>query len=315
MKRLCTIVAILLIGALCLTACGGGDENLTAIGTTAPDLPAVEIGSTVIRPPTRSANKQYSARRCTLSLIELWEAADAVAWVSIGNWLSETEHGSYYDATVRECYKGDLPASIVLEQAGASTKTYTDFPLFTYGNEFLIFLHKWDEEAISVVGATDGTVIPSKPPSIKYDTGPELEWETEEDGVMPIEDDDIWVELPSIGPTIVTREELDPELSPETEPELPYENCYQILQNVALLDAAVGMDGKLYLWDRYYLVDPYLGLTSSVGRIEEEIESDLLQILEARDAYSYRLFDNRIFYRFTDLLECMQNPPPETSET
>lgn len=106
---------------LLLTACGG-----------------------VVRPPVRigEATGNASFNR-SFSLTEAFEEADVVALVQVGNWLGEKTDGfsyTYYEADALECYKGDIPAHFTLMQSGASTSTYEDYPLYTYGNQLLLFL-------------------------------------------------------------------------------------------------------------------------------------------------------------------------------
>ena len=69
-------------------------------------------------------------------------AADAVARVEIGNWIGEDMqiHKTYYEATVLEFYKGNIPAAFTLLQDGCSAGTLKGYPLFTCGNELLVFL-------------------------------------------------------------------------------------------------------------------------------------------------------------------------------
>ena len=120
MKR--RISVLLLAGMLLLlTACGG-----------------------VVRPPVRigEATGNASFNR-SYSLTEAFEEADVVALVQVGNWLGEKTDGfpyTYYEADALECYKGDIPAHFTLMQSGASTSTYEDYPLYTYGNQLLLFL-------------------------------------------------------------------------------------------------------------------------------------------------------------------------------
>lgn len=68
--------------------------------------------------------------------------ADVVARIEVGNWISEdTElHKSYYEATVLQCFKGDIPDTFTLLQDGCSTATMKNYPLFISGNELLVFL-------------------------------------------------------------------------------------------------------------------------------------------------------------------------------
>ena len=120
MKR--RISVLLLAGMLLLlTACGG-----------------------VVRPPVRIGEATGNASFNRLySLTEAFEEADVVALVQVGNWLGENTDGfpyTYYEADALECYKGDIPAHFTLMQSGASTSTYEDYPLYTYGNQLLLFL-------------------------------------------------------------------------------------------------------------------------------------------------------------------------------
>lgn len=69
-------------------------------------------------------------------------ACDMVAHIKVGNWLAEDNviSSTYYEATVIECYKGENIKNIVLKQDGCSEWTMRGYPLFTAGNEFLLFL-------------------------------------------------------------------------------------------------------------------------------------------------------------------------------
>ena len=68
--------------------------------------------------------------------------ADAVARIKVGDWLSEDleVEQTYYEATVLQCFKGDMPETITLLQDGSSAATLNRYPLFTRGNEMLLFL-------------------------------------------------------------------------------------------------------------------------------------------------------------------------------
>ena len=138
MKR--RIFTFLLAAALVLlTAC-------SSRGTEPP----VRIGEAT---GNASFNRSYS-------LTEAFEEADVVALVQVGNWLGEKTEGfpyTYYEADALECYKGDIPAHFTLMQSGASTSTYEDYPLYTYGNQLLLFLRHsqtdWGEAYIQYPGA------------------------------------------------------------------------------------------------------------------------------------------------------------------
>lgn len=138
MKR--RIFTFLLAAALVLlTAC-------SSRGTEPP----VRIGEAT---GNASFNRSYS-------LMEAFEEADVVALVQVGNWLGEKTEGfpyTYYEADALECYKGDIPAHFTLMQSGASSSTYEDYPLYTYGNQLLLFLRHsqtdWGEAYIQYPGA------------------------------------------------------------------------------------------------------------------------------------------------------------------
>lgn len=78
------------------------------------------------------------------SLKEAAEASDAVACVRIGDWLGDHEDKvtTMFEAEVTRIVKGELPERIVLHQDGTSEYTYTNYPLFTAGNEMLVLLKK-----------------------------------------------------------------------------------------------------------------------------------------------------------------------------
>ena len=79
--------------------------------------------------------------------------ADAVAIVEIGNWLGEgVESGTYYDAKVIKCYKGNMDSKIKIVQAGNSEETDWRYPLFTYGNKILVALTEGDETDVTKDG-------------------------------------------------------------------------------------------------------------------------------------------------------------------
>ena len=114
-----------------------------------------------VEPPVRIGEATGNA--CfnrSFSLTEAFEEADVVALVQVGNWLGEKTDGfpyTYYEADALECYKGDIPAHFTLMQSGASTSTNEDYPLYTYGNQLLLFLRHsqtdWGEAYIQYPGA------------------------------------------------------------------------------------------------------------------------------------------------------------------
>lgn len=102
--------------------------------------------SNIVLPPSRMGTEgTFSAlftKRYTFE--SAFAESDMVALVKIGNWLSEDDviKSTYYEATIVECYKGENIQNIILKQDGCSDWTMRGFPLFTYGNELLLFLRK-----------------------------------------------------------------------------------------------------------------------------------------------------------------------------
>ncbi len=130
LKRWGAIAACLvLVVGLCLGFLGGKEE--------------------IVLPPSRyGANAGQLSIYCP-SFEEAWDAADVIAWVRVGNWLGERSGDkvldtTYFEAEVIRTYKGNPGESIVLEQVGSSNWTVKCYPLFTYGNEMLLFLQGGD---------------------------------------------------------------------------------------------------------------------------------------------------------------------------
>ena len=99
----------------------------------------------IVLPPTRiGEGKSY----VTLANFYTFESAiaesDIVAHVRIGNWIGENidSDTTYYEATIVEQFTGEEIYEIVLKQDGCSRCTYAGYPLFTSGNELLVFLKK-----------------------------------------------------------------------------------------------------------------------------------------------------------------------------
>lgn len=121
------ILAVLMANAGCVNH---ADNQLV--------LPPSRIGEETIH---ASFAKEYSFESALSS-------ADVVARIEVGNWIAEdTElRKTYYEATVLQCFKGSIPTTFTLLQDGCSTGTLKGYPLFTSGNEMLVFLN----EAIEV---------------------------------------------------------------------------------------------------------------------------------------------------------------------
>ncbi len=137
---------LVLVVGLCVGMLGGvpaqpqGSEP--QLNHPQPSEPAKEI----VLPPTRYGEVQaQSSLYRGFTLEEGVEEADVVAWIRIGNWLGEDTDSlltkTYFRAEVVECYKGNIPNNFVLKQYGSSAETTLGFPLFTYGNELLLFLN------------------------------------------------------------------------------------------------------------------------------------------------------------------------------
>ena len=125
MKRLLSLfaAAFMLLAAGCSQ---GADDSVV--------LPPTRIGESISYP---SLEKSYTFETA-------FSEADAVARIKVGNWLSEDNeiHSTYFDATVLQCFKGNIPESFILIQDGSSNATMDGYPLFTYGNELLVFLNQ-----------------------------------------------------------------------------------------------------------------------------------------------------------------------------
>lgn len=122
MKRFCYLLVVIMF-VMMAAGCSGNTEN-------SPVLPPVRIteGKTTV-----TLANQYT-------FASAFSAADAVARIKVGNWLAENQHTSYYEAAVLQCFKGDMPETITLLQDGSSIATLDRYPLFTNGNEMLLFL-------------------------------------------------------------------------------------------------------------------------------------------------------------------------------
>lgn len=99
----------------------------------------------VILPPARIDEDTYNVSLVRDYTFETaFSTAETVARIKVGNWLSENNeiHSTYFEAAVLQCFKGDIPETFILKQDGSSVGTVKGYPLFTYGNELLLFLKK-----------------------------------------------------------------------------------------------------------------------------------------------------------------------------
>jgi hypothetical protein len=106
---------------------------------------AASSSEAVVLPPTRIGSSDIKVEFETkYTFASAISEADAVARIEVGNWLGEDTdlHKTYYEATVLQCFKGDIPNKFTLLQDGCSTATLKNYPLFTNGNELLVFLNK-----------------------------------------------------------------------------------------------------------------------------------------------------------------------------
>lgn len=113
-----------------------------------PMLRTEEPGTTddpaAVLPPTRLGSSSIQAcleKKYTLNTAV--SEADVVARIQVGDWIAEDTdiHATYYEATVLECFKGNIPNTFTLIQDGSSAGTLKGYPLFTSGNEMLVFLN------------------------------------------------------------------------------------------------------------------------------------------------------------------------------
>lgn len=96
----------------------------------------------IVVPPVRFGTASASIN-APQSLATAVRESDAVAHIRIGNWLGESEmyDDTYFEAEVIELFKGEVPDEFVLKQDGYSEFVYQMNPLFTYGNELVLFLN------------------------------------------------------------------------------------------------------------------------------------------------------------------------------
>ena len=99
----------------------------------------------IVLPPTRIGTGTFQGALGERYTFEsALSEADVVARIEVGNWISEDTDifQTYYEATVLECFKGSIPTSFTLLQDGCSQATEKRYPLFTHGNELLVFLNE-----------------------------------------------------------------------------------------------------------------------------------------------------------------------------
>lgn len=104
---------------------------------------SVSAQKSIVLPPVRIASATihgYLYKRYTFE--SAFSEADAVARVKVGNWLKEDLETqiTYYEAEVLQSFKGNMASKFIWLQDGCSKGTYKNYPLFTHGNELLVFL-------------------------------------------------------------------------------------------------------------------------------------------------------------------------------
>lgn len=124
-KILCIFFSAILLLTVsgCAAVSDGRDEAV---------LPSSRIGTSQIQ--------AFLAKKYTFE--SAMSEADVVARIKVGDWLAEDTDifKTYYEAKVLQCFKGSMPETITLLQEGCSTGTLKGYPLFTSGNEMLVFL-------------------------------------------------------------------------------------------------------------------------------------------------------------------------------
>ena len=125
-------------------------------------VPTVEPTAEPVLPPVRNAGSATHYDIAYFDFESAYAKADIIALVRIGDWLGErnveNEIGlTYYSASVIEAYKGDAPEQFILCQDGNSLESVNGFTLFTYGDELLLYLHRYSnpdyEDMYYIVGA------------------------------------------------------------------------------------------------------------------------------------------------------------------
>lgn len=135
---------------------------------------AQEQNEDIVLPPNRmnEGTAFFVSYNYDDNVINAIKKADAVAHIKIGNWVGEVgENGvgsTYFEAEVMNVFKGNLPQKIRFTQSGYSGGNLNDFPLYTYGNELLIFMREYQkdcyssmyskETAFDVITAPDGEI-------------------------------------------------------------------------------------------------------------------------------------------------------------
>lgn len=105
-----------------------------------------------VTPPSRIGTEMEENAKVQLpaySMEDAYRASTAVAHVRVGNWLGCTEsdeglHFTFFEVTTVRSFKGDLPETFVLAQYGDTKVTWINYPLYTFGDELLVFLSPYE---------------------------------------------------------------------------------------------------------------------------------------------------------------------------
>ena len=124
MKKMICCFFILIMMTISSIGCGSKTEE--------PVLPPTRLGTKGTS--SASLEREYGFESA-------FSEADFVAHIKVGNWLAENTEimSTYYEAQVVHQYKGDETKDFILIQDGDSEFTLEGYPLFTYGNELLVF--------------------------------------------------------------------------------------------------------------------------------------------------------------------------------
>lgn len=141
MKKIIICILFLTITLGCFAGCGAEKKK------HAPILP-----------PTRVGKNAMEITIYTPPLDELIETSNS-AYIIIGDWLGEEGRYSFFEATVIDLVKGDLPEKIVVQQYGSSLEYKSGTTIFTYGNELFLFLKPIESEDYSNVYRIEGSYL------------------------------------------------------------------------------------------------------------------------------------------------------------
>ncbi|MBR3297991.1 MAG: hypothetical protein IKI64_02185 [Clostridia bacterium] len=170
------------------------------------------------------------------SLEAFAKEADAIAWIRIGNWLGESETigVSTFAAEVKEQIKGDLGgkgSKITVLQEGTSKATLENYPIFTGGNDLVLFLKRAEEDLQNSAGTVYRIIGDSRAVfyttlisrnSERFATTLNDEWLTRMPNTVPniASIDDMWK---NVYAGLAVNDKLWNELMPETRLVYSYE--------------------------------------------------------------------------------------------